>query len=108
MQTLLTNTNLSDLSLSFMVNLLPLHQVFICETHIFPQLHQFWNKFQIELVKENLYKASISSMRLKLPELQKLELEAQKLRAKKQLLDDWEDIKRILYYQGLLLVPEII
>ena len=39
------------------------------------------------LANKNLYKTSIGGMGLRLPELQKLNLEIQKLRFKKQLSD---------------------
>ena len=47
-------------------------------------------------------------MRLRLSELQESNPEAQELKSKEQLPDDWEDINRVLYYQGLPFVPEAI
>ena len=73
-----------------------------------PQLRQFWNTFQAELADENLYKASIGGMRLRLSELQESDPEAQELKSKEKLPDGWEDINGVMYYQGLPLVPEAI
>ena len=47
-------------------------------------------------------------MRLRLAELQESDKEAWKLRATKKLQEVWTDINRVLYYQGLPFVPEII
>lgn len=46
-------------------------------------------------------------MRLRLPELQKSNLEAQKIKTT-ELKEGWKDIDRILYYQGLPFVPNVI
>ena len=73
-----------------------------------PQLRQFWDTIRAELANENSYKASIGSIRLKLSELQESDLEAQELKLKKQLPDGWEDINRVLYYQRLPFVSEVI
>ena len=73
-----------------------------------PQLRQFWDTFQAELADENLYKASIGGMRLRLSELQESDPETQELKSKEQLPDGWEDIDGILYHQGLPFVPETI
>ena len=51
-------------------NLLPLHQVFVCGTYVFPQLHKFWNIFRSKLANKNSYTASISEIRLHLQKLQ--------------------------------------
>ena len=47
-------------------------------------------------------------MRLCLPELQENDEEAKALRGLAGLLEDWEDVERVLQYQGLLYVSEII
>ena len=106
LQSSLTNASLSSLSTS--VELSPLHQVLICGTHVLPQLRQFWDTFQAKLANENFYKASIGGMRLRLSELQESDPEAQKLKSKEQLPDNWEDIDGVLYHQGLSFVPEAI
>ena len=62
-------TNASLLSLSTSVELLPLHLVLICATHVFPQLRQCRDTFWAELAEKNPYKASIGGMRLRLSEL---------------------------------------
>ncbi len=46
-------------------------------------------------------------MRIKLLELQDDDKEAMKWRLE-GLLKGWEDIKQVLYYQGLLYVPKVI
>ena len=69
LQTSLTNASLSGLSLNSAINLSTLYWVFICGTQMLPQLRQFWDMFQAELVDENPYKASIGSMSLRLLEL---------------------------------------
>ena len=96
LQTSLTNASLSGLNLSEL-NPAPLHQVFICGTHILPQLRQFWNTFRVELADEGPYKASIGSMRLRLQELQESDSQAQKVRAK-GLQESWEDIEGVLHH----------
>ena len=73
-----------------------------------PQLRQFWDTFRAELVDEDLYKASIGGMRLRLSELQESDPEAQELKSKEQLPDGWEDIDGVLHHQGLPFVPEVI
>ena len=45
-------------------------------------------------------------MSLRLAELQESDKEAQKIRA--EGLDRYEDVNRVLHYQGLRFVPEII
>ena len=47
-------------------------------------------------------------MRIRLPELQDNDKEAKKVRSKQILPEGWEDIKQVLYYQGLLYVPKVI
>ena len=75
-----------------------------------PHLRQFWKTFQTKLADKEFYKASIGGMRLRLAELQKSEAEAQKIRAKelKEGLGKYLDIERLLHYQGLPFLPEII
>ncbi len=46
-------------------------------------------------------------MRMRLPELQDNDKEAKKLRSER-LSESWEDIKQMLYYQGLSYVPKVI
>ena len=73
-----------------------------------PQLRQFWDTFRVELANENLYKASIGGMSLRLSELQESDPEVQELKSKEYLPDGWEDIDGVLYHQGLPFVPEAI
>lgn len=71
--------------------LLPLHQILICGTHVLLQSCQFWTQLQKELVREGPYQqASISGMRLRLPELQAEDLLTKKIR-KQGLKDSWEE-----------------
>ena len=58
------------------------------------------------MANKKLYKTSIIKMRLKLAELQKSEDKAQKIRIKS--LDKYKNIDRVLHYQELLFVSEII
>ena len=58
-----------------------LHQIFICRTTVFSQLHRFWDFSQSEIARDNLYIANIWSMRLQLPELQDKDEEAKALEA---------------------------
>ena len=60
------------------------------------------------LADENFYKASIGSMRLRLPELQKSDPEVQELKSKEQLPDSWEDIDRVLHHQRLPFISQVI
>ncbi len=46
-----------------------LHQVFICETAVLPQLRQFSDTIWSKLAHESSYTASIGGMRMRLPEL---------------------------------------
>ena len=55
--------NVSGLSTS---RLLPLHQILICGTTVFPQLNKFWDILRAKLNKEGPYKASIGAIRLSL------------------------------------------
>ena len=75
----------------------PLDQVLICETAVLPQLRQFWDIIWSELAHKSLYIASIRSMKMKLPELQDNNKEAQKLMSK-GLLKSWKNIKQMFHY----------
>lgn len=61
--------------------------------------------FQTELAHKFFYKTSISSMRLRFLELEKLNDETQKIRAN-NLKDVYEKVDRVLYHQKLPFVPE--
>ena len=52
----------------------------------------------MKLANENLYKANIGGMRLRLSKLQESDPETQELKSKKQLLDGWEDIDGVPHY----------
>ena len=47
-------------------------------------------------------------MSLKLPKLQKLNKEVRSIRAKRELQNGYAEIDRVLHYQGLSFIPEII
>ena len=87
--------------------LLPFHQVLICDMHILPQLRQFWIIFWGKLGDEGLYQISIGPMRLRLLELQESNDEAQKIRTV-GLKNGYKEIDGILYHQGLPFVSEAI
>ena len=80
-QFLLTNVSLVVLSIS--VKLLPLYQVFIHGTYVFPQLCQFWTDLQAELANNNFY--SIDTIRLQFSELQELDPKAQNIKPVEEL-----------------------
>ena len=105
LQSSLINASLSGLSTS--AELLPLLRVLICGTHVLPQLRQFWDTFQAELVTEGPYQVSIGAMRLRLLELQESDNEARKIRAE-GLKNDYEEVDGVLHHQGLPFVPEAI
>ena len=105
LQSSLTNTNLSGFSTP--AKLLPHQRVFICSTHVLPQLRQFWDTIRAKLGAEGLYQASIGAMRLRLSELQESDDEARKIRAK-GLKNDYEKVDGVLHHQGLPFVPEAI
>ena len=88
------------------LGLLPQHQVVICPTYALPQLRRFWSTIQTEFANEQPYEASISSMRIKLEELQETDHKAQELRQQKA--KGYEKIDEILYHQGLSFVPKAI
>ena len=104
MQSLPTNGNLLSLFVLASLRLFRLHQVLIYRTHAFPQLRQFWNLLWTELTNERPYSASIDSMRLRLQKLEETNSEAQELRQK----DGYQEINRVLYYQGLPFVSKAI
>ena len=105
LQSSLTNASLSGFSIS--AKLLPLYQVFICGTHVLPQLRQFWDTFQAKLGTEGLYQVSIGAMRQRLSELQESDDEARKIRTE-GLKNDYEEVDGVLHHQGLPFVPEAI
>ncbi len=72
LQTPLTRASLAGLSLSgHKTAFSPLHQVFICGTHVLPRWCQFWIQLWGELAHEEPYQqASIGDLKLRLPELQ--------------------------------------
>ncbi len=74
----------------------PLYQVLICETVVLPQLCQFWDTLQSELVAESPYTSSIGCMRMRLPELQDDNKEAINLRSE-GLPKGWEVIEQVLH-----------
>lgn len=53
------------------------------------------------------YTISIEVMRMRLLELQDDDKEVRKLRSEK-LLEGWEDIKELLYYQGCSYVSKVV
>ena len=73
---------------------------------MFSQLRHFWDTFQTELADKNPYTASIGGIRLRLGELQKSDIEAQKVKANGR--DGYEEIDGVLHDQGLPFVPEVI
>ncbi len=113
LQSSLTKASLAGLSLTGLEakpanNLSPLHQVYICGTHVFSRLCQFWNELRGDLAIEvPNQQASIGCMRLRLLELQEEDQVANKVR-EQGLKDGWEDIDRLLHHEGLLYVSEII
>ena len=84
-----------------------LHRVFICSTHVLPQIHQFWDTFQAELGDEGHYWVSIGVMRLKLSELQESNDKARKIRVE-GLKSDYEEVDVVLHNQELSFVLEAI
>ncbi len=109
LQTSLTRASLAGLSLSgHKTAFLPL-QVLIYGTHILPQLCQLWTQLRGKLAhKEPYQQASIRGLRLRLPELQAEDQEAQRVR-EQGLKDDWEEnADGILCHQSLPYMPEII
>ena len=98
LQSSLTSASLSGLSTS--TELLPLHQVLICGTHILPQLHQFWDTFWTELAVKHFYRASIGGMRLRLAELQESDKKARKIKTTRELQEGWKDSNGVLHHQA--------
>ena len=95
LQSSLINVSFSDLNNQ--TKLLPLHRVFICGTHVLPQLCYFWDTFRIELADKSPYKASIGSMRLRPSKLQESDNEAQKIRAEGPK-DVYEEVYEVLHH----------
>ncbi len=85
----------------------PLRQVLIYGTVVLLQLRQFWDTIRSKLADEGPYTTSIEGMRMRLPGLQDDEKEAMKL-SSERLSEGWEDIERVLYYQGLPYVLKVI
>ena len=71
-----------------------------------PQLEEFWDLLQSKLSDEDLYTISIGGMRLRLHELQTEDKQARK--TKTEHSEGWDNIDRVLHYQGLSYIPEII
>ena len=46
------------------------HQVLICKTTVWPQLHQFWDSLRDKIAWDSPYITNIGGMRLRLSELQ--------------------------------------
>ena len=116
LQSSLTNVSLSGLSLSVHItgsqaeaaNLLPLHQILICNTYILPQLCQFREKLHGELASKGPYQqASIGGLKLRLFKLQAEDQVTREIR-QKDLKEGWAEIKGVLQFQGLPYMPEII
>ncbi len=63
LQTLLTKTNLAELSLlSYQTtDLLPLHQVFICGNQVLPQFCQFWTQLRGKLAHKELIRPALEA-----------------------------------------------
>ncbi len=70
-------------------------------------MRQFWDIFQKELAAVDPYTTSIEGIKIELLELRDDNKEAKKLRSER-LLEGWEDIEQVLYYQGLLYIPKVI
>ena len=104
LQSSLPNATLSGLSV--LASLSSLHQILICGTHALPQLRRFWNLLRNKLTNKGPYLASISSIRLRLQELQETDSKAQKLR--QQGGKGYKEVNGVLHHQGLSFVPEAI
>ena len=103
----MTNASLAGLSFlasssSFLLS--DVHQVLICETYVLPQLRQFWGGLQKKLAQEGPY--IVGGMRLRLHKLQAKDKQAWKIKAEHS--KGWEDINRVLHYQDLPYVLEVI
>ncbi len=85
----------------------PLYQVLICGTVLLLQFWLFWETNQNELANEGPHTVSIGGMRIRLPQLEDNNKEAKKLRLE-GLLEGWEDIEQVFYYQSLSYVPKVI
>lgn len=71
-----------------------LQQVFIYKTHSLPQLYQFKDLLKAELANKSPYKVSIDSIRLKVQELQEINLETQETKKK----NGYKEIDRVFYH----------
>ncbi len=113
LQSSLTKAGLEGLSLTGLEarpanNLFPLHQVFICGTHVLPWLCQFWNELCGDLATKGPYQqTSIGAIRWRLLELQEKDQVAKEVR-EQGLKDSCEDIDGLLHHQGLSYVFKII
>ena len=117
LQSFLTRTSflgLSFLGLSFgfnsKFNPLSLYQGLIYSTYVIAQLSQIWEMFWTELANKKSYKTSIVKIRLRLVKLQKSDIETLKIRTEelKKSLGKYINVSKMLYYQKLLFVSEII
>ena len=75
--------------------------------YVLPQLRQLWDTFQAKLGDEGPYQVSISAMHLRLSELQESDNNIRKIRVE-GLKNAYQEVDRVLYYQGLSLVLEAI
>ena len=85
-----------------------LYQILICGTTVFPQMNHLWNSLQGERAFDSPYITNIGGMRLWLFELQENNKETKLFRSCVGLPEGWEDVKRVLQYQGLPYVSAII
>ena len=104
LQSLLANTYKSN---TFPTYVASLKHIIICRTHALLDLCQSWKTFCQELVAENPYQASIKGIRLRLVELQVENGLVRKIKAEK-LVRNYKDFDRILYFQSLPYISEII
>ena len=89
-----------------LASLLPLHQVFVCKTHVPPKLRRVWNSLQTKLTNERPYLASIDSIKLRLQKLHETDSKTQEL--KKQGQEGYKGVDMVLHHQGLSFVPKAI
>ena len=78
----------------FEPNLSPLQHVLICKTHVFPQLHQFWDSLQNDIARDGSY-ANIGGMNLQLFKLQDNNKKAKMLRTG-GLPKGWKEVEGVL------------
>lgn len=89
-----------------MLMLLSTYWLYIRSSSLKPTLSHSSSVSEIgsaELTNEDSYKASISSVRLKLQKLQETYPKAQKL---KKQLEDYKEIDKVFHHQGLPFVPK--